>query len=126
MLFARLVFTIAAMFGLLIIPPMFFLEGRIGRDYPPEITHPEYYYGFVGAVFAWQLVYALVAWDPLRYRPLMLLGALCKLSFATATFILVALGRAPWGPAMIVSVDVILAALFIVAFRKTRPPRWAV
>ena len=98
---------------------MFFLEGRFGRDYPPPITHPEFYYGFVGAVFAWQLVYLLVAWDPLSYRPLMLLGALCKMSFVTATFILVAQGRAPAGPAMLVTVDVVLSVLFVWAFVKT-------
>jgi hypothetical protein len=119
MRFARRVFSIATLFGLAVIPPMFFLEGRFGRDYPPPITHPEFYYGFVGAVFAWQLVYLLVAWDPLRYRPLMLLGAVCKMSFATATFILVAQGSAPAGPATLVTVDVVLSVLFVWAFVVT-------
>lgn len=48
MVFAKRVFYFAAIYGLLILSPPYFLEGRIGREYPPAITHPEHFYGFIG------------------------------------------------------------------------------
>ncbi len=120
--FARRVFLFATAFGLLVVPPLFFLEGFLGRQFPPAITHPEFYYGFVGAVLSWQIVYLLIAFDPMRYRPLMLLGALCKASFAIAVFTLVLAGRTPVGPSLLVLGDVVLTPLFVWAFVVTREP----
>jgi hypothetical protein len=40
MVFARRVFLIAGIYGLLVLLPLSFMEGRIGRDQPPPITHP--------------------------------------------------------------------------------------
>jgi hypothetical protein len=48
MTFARRAFLFGAIWGLFILIPHAFTEGRIGRDHPPAITHPEYFYGFVG------------------------------------------------------------------------------
>ena len=90
-------FLIAGVFGLVMLPPMYFLEDYLGRQVPPPITHLEIYYGFVGVTLAWQIGYLVIATDPARYRPFMLLGALGKGSFAISTAILVALGRAPLG-----------------------------
>lgn len=45
--FARRVFLVAGIWGLLIMVPQYVLEDRIGRLTPPPITHPEYFYGFV-------------------------------------------------------------------------------
>ena len=53
----------------MITTPNYFLETRLGEDYPPAITHPEFFYGFVGTCLAWQLAYLLIATDPVRYRP---------------------------------------------------------
>ena len=39
--FASRVFRIAAIYGLIVLLPQYFMEGRIGRDTPPPITHPE-------------------------------------------------------------------------------------
>jgi hypothetical protein len=50
MKFAKLVFTIAGVYGILVILPQYFLEAKNGRDFPPPINHPEYYYGFIGVV----------------------------------------------------------------------------
>src|SRR5262249_1624463 len=72
MKFARYVFLIAGVYGLLIIAPQYFLEERVGTDYPPAVTHPEYFYGFVGVTLAWQVLYLVIASDPVRYRPVML------------------------------------------------------
>src|SRR5579863_6143144 len=124
MAFARRTFLIAAVFGLSILTLMFFLEGFYGRQMPPEINHPELYYGFVGVTLAWQIAYLMIGLDPLRYRPFMLLGALAKGSFVGAVAVLVAQGRTPAGPALLVAPDFIFAALFVYAFIVTDKARY--
>jgi hypothetical protein len=64
MTFARRLFLIAGSYGLLVLTPQYLLEGRIGRDQPPAITHPEYFYGFVGLGMAWQFAFLVIARDP--------------------------------------------------------------
>jgi hypothetical protein len=44
---ARWVFLLAGVSGVLIVAPMYFLEAQIGRDQPPPVNHPEFYYGGV-------------------------------------------------------------------------------
>src|SRR5262245_46533359 len=121
MTFARRVFTAAGIWGILVVLPMYFLEARIGRDDPPAITHPEYFYGFVGVTLAWQLVYLVIGRDPGRYRPIMLLGVAAKTSFGSAVATLVALGRT--SPLVLAgaSIDIALAVLFLMAWTRTRP-----
>jgi hypothetical protein len=45
MRFAKWVFLLAGVAGILLVVPPYFLEPQTGEDYPPAITHPEYYYG---------------------------------------------------------------------------------
>ena len=66
MRFARWIFLVAGIFGVLLVLPMYLLEAQIGRDLPPAITHPEYYYGFLGVALACQLLFLIVARDPHR------------------------------------------------------------
>jgi hypothetical protein len=40
--------TLAGLYGLVVLLSLYLLEHRLGQDYPPSITHPEFYYGFVG------------------------------------------------------------------------------
>ena len=61
---ARRLFLIAGIYGLAVILPQYFLEARVGRDYPPAITHPEYFYGFLGVAAAWQVAFLVIATDP--------------------------------------------------------------
>src|SRR5712691_7809563 len=71
MRFARRVFVTAGIWGLLVVPPLYFLFDTIGRQNPPAITHPEYYYGFTSVTLAWQFAFFVIASDPARFRPLM-------------------------------------------------------
>jgi hypothetical protein len=116
MKFARAVFLVAGIFGVLVIAPMFFLEDYLNRQYPPPVTHPELYYGFAGTVFAWQLVYLLISRDPARYRPMMLLAIVAKVSFGGAVYVLLALGRVAGATAVGATIDLVLAALFACAY----------
>jgi hypothetical protein len=115
---ARRIFLIAGIYGLLVILPPYFMEARIGHDYPPAITHPENYYGFLGVTLAWQLAYLVIASDPLRYRPLMLVAVFAKWSFVAAVAVLYWQGRVA-GPVLgFAAVDFVFGLLFLMAFRR--------
>ena len=119
MRFARIVYTVAGIYGLLVLLPQYFLEEKTGRDYPPAITHPEYYYGFIGVALAWQILFLILARDPLRYRALMIPTILEKAGFGVAAVVLFLLARL--SPVMLGAgiIDLILGALFAVAYAKT-------
>jgi hypothetical protein len=43
MKFAKIVFWIAAIWGFIILTPLYFIFDNIGRQDPPPITHPAFY-----------------------------------------------------------------------------------
>jgi hypothetical protein len=117
--FARIVFGVAGVYGLLNLLPQYLLEERIGIEAPPAITHPEYYYGFVGVAVAFQLAFLLIARDPVRFRPMMLPSIVEKLAFGIAVPILYVGGRVSSFVFAFALVDLAFAALFLVAYRRT-------
>lgn len=119
MTFAKRVFFWAGVYGILALAPLYFLEGRIARNFPPPVAHPEYFYGFVGVALAWQVLFLILSREPVRYRMMMLPAILEKLAFGFAVWVLFLQGRlAPLtlGPA---SVDLLLAVLFAAAYLRT-------
>lgn len=66
--FSRRLFCVAGIYGLLVITPLFVSGARFVRDCPPAINHPEYSHGFASGGFAWQVLFLLLAIDPLRSR----------------------------------------------------------
>lgn len=118
--FARKVFTAAGILGLAALLPHYLLEGTVGRMFPPVVTHPEYFYGFVGVAVAWQLAFLVMARDPIRYRALMPVAVIEKASFGLPTLILIALGRSPFALLPFAVIDLTLGTLFWVAFLRTR------
>jgi hypothetical protein len=120
MVFARRTFLIAGHYGLIALLPLYFLEGRIGRDYPPPITHPEHYYGFIGVALAWQIAFLVIARDPVRFRPLMPVAVLEKASFGLAALALWSAGRIPAPVLALGLIDTALGVLFVVAYVRTR------
>jgi hypothetical protein len=123
MRFARRVFTMAAIYGILVLAPQYFLEAQIGRDYPPPITHPEHFYGFVGVALAWQFAFLLIGRDPARYRPLMPIAVLEKLAFGVPAVVLYLQGRLHVHVLGAGLLDLVLGALFAISYVKTAPPR---
>jgi hypothetical protein len=119
MRFAKIVYTVAGVYGLLALLPQYFLEEKTGRDYPPAITHPEYYYGFIGVAVAWQVLFLLLARDPVRYRLMMIPTILEKASFGIPVLILFMMNRV--GPLMLGAgiIDLILGTLFAISYAKT-------
>jgi hypothetical protein len=119
--FARRVFFVAGIYGLLVLVPQYFTEARTGRNFPPPITHPEFYYGFVGTALAFQLAFLVISRDPTRYRALMLPSVVEKATFGVATLVLFAQQRlAPFVLAFGM-IDLLFGVLFLVAY--TRTPR---
>ena len=119
--FARWVFTIAGIYGVIVLLPQYFLENKFAHDLPPALTHPEHFYGFIGVTLAWQLVYLLIGTDPIRYRPVIPIGMLGKLSFGIACFVLYLQGRLARIVLAASSVDLILVILFGICFWMTSP-----
>jgi hypothetical protein len=123
MKFAQVVFWIAAIWGVLIITPLYFMFDLIGRNDPPPITHPGFFYGFVGAALAWQIVFMLIARDPSRHRPLMIPSVVEKLSYSVAVLVLIQQGRMHKSDMVFGVVDSLLGILFVLAYLRT--PRGA-
>ena len=119
MTFARRAFTLGGLWGLLILIPHAFMEGRVGRDYPPAITHPEYFYGFVGTAIVWQIAFLVISRDPVRFRPLMVVAVLEKASFFIATVTLYALGRLNLEMLGAGVLDMMVGVLFLMAYLRT-------
>jgi hypothetical protein len=126
MKFAKVIFRIAGIYGLLILAPIYFMEKTIGQQTPPAITHPEYFYGFLGAGLAWQVLFLVLATDPLRYRAMILPSVLEKVSYGISLAVLFSQRRLPLSVLAIGSVDWIFALLFLAAYFTTRSGRAAV
>ena len=119
MRFAKYVFGVAGIYGVLALLPQYFMEGKINADNPPAITHPEYFYGFIGVGLAWQALFLVIAKDPVRYRLAMLPAILEKLTFSGAAAALYLQRRLALQVLAFGMIDLALAALFIIAFRVT-------
>lgn len=119
MCFAKIVFFVAGIYGLLILTPIYFMEGRIGRETPPAITHPEYFYGFLGAGLAWQILFLVMSKDPVKYRAMIFPSVIEKVSYGMALIVLFLQHRLPLSVLTIGSVDWIFAFLFIASYFTT-------
>jgi len=123
MKFAKVVFRVAGIYGLLILTPIYFMENKIGRETPPAITHPEYFYGFLGAALAWQVLFLVLSTDPVRYRAMILPSILEKISYGIALAVLYSQHRLPLSVLAIGSGDWIFAFLFLAAYFTTKSDR---
>jgi len=119
MVFAKRVFTWAAIYGVIVLAPNLFLESYVARSIGP-ISYPEYYYGFILTAIVFQGVFFVVGRDPLRFRPLMLVGVFEKLSFGVPCWALYAqhrLGNVAVLP--FATIDLALGALFAISWIRT-------
>ena len=105
MKFAKIVFLVAGIYGLLILTPIYLMESKIGRETPPAISHPEYFYGFLGAGLAWQVLFLVLATDPVRYRAMTFPSVLEKVSYGIALAVLYSQHRLPLYVLIIASGD---------------------
>jgi hypothetical protein len=115
---ARWIFLIAGIYGVLALAPGFFAERMVAA---PALTHPEFYYGFLGSALVWQFVFLMIARDPVTLRPLMAIAVLEKAAFFAPALWLYFTGRLPVGGPLIGGViDGVWMALFLIAWRSSR------
>ena len=69
---------------------------------------------------AWQIVFLIIARDPLRFRPMMIPSVLEKASYGAALVVLLRQHRISVSSFELGMADVIFAVLFIISFVKTR------
>lgn len=119
--FAKWVFLVAAVYGILVLAPQYLVESRFGPDVAGGISRPEHFYGFIGVALTWQFVFLVISSDVQRFRPLMLVGVTEKLSFGLAAAALFAADRIEMGVLAFGLIDLTLGALFLVSFLATRP-----
>jgi hypothetical protein len=123
MRFAKWVFLLAGVSGIILIVPPYFLERQTGEDYPPPINHPEYYYGFFGVTLACQILFLVIASDPVRYRGAMLPAMVEKASFVIAILVLYFGERVPGIWIGFASMDAAWLVLFAIAYLRTPSER---
>jgi hypothetical protein len=119
MRFAKWVFRLAGIVGLVMVVPPYFLEAQFNRDNPPSVNHPEFYYGFFGVTLAWQLMFLVISSDPIRFRRAMLPAMVEKASFAVAIPVLYALERVNVTWVGLASLDAMWLVLFAIAYLRT-------
>lgn len=119
MKFAKVVFWVAGIWGLVVIAPLYFMFDLIGKQDPPAITHPGFYYGFVGCALAWQIAFICIARDPVGLRVMMIPSVVEKVTYCTAVVVLVMQGRTNPRDLVFAATDITLGALFVVAYVKT-------
>jgi hypothetical protein len=108
----RIIFVLAAGWGFLALVPGLFAEAG---------PRPEYYYGFIGIALVFQLIFLLIASDPGRYRALIPISVLEKLSFFLPVTLLWLQGRVATGPVFVgAMVDGLFMILFAVAWLLSR------
>ena len=119
MKFAKVVFWIAGIWGVLILAPLYFMFDGIGRNDPPAITHPGFYYGFVSVGLAWQVAFIFIARDPARLRPRMIPSGLEKFGYGASLLVLYLQQRLHASDLVFGGVDVLFGVLFLLAFFRT-------
>lgn len=116
MRFSKTVFLVAGIYGLLVLAPGYFMENRFGAQFPPAITHPEFYYGFYGLALSWQVAFLIIAADPVGLRGIIPAAVLEKLTYAIATSALFTSGRLNPVMAVFGLVDLLLGILFVICY----------
>ncbi|HTS36765.1 MAG TPA: hypothetical protein VMH04_13905 [Candidatus Solibacter sp.] len=119
MKFAKIIFWIAAVWGILVLSPLFFIYDMIGLKDPPPITHPAFYYGFASVALVWQFAFIVIARDPIRFRPMMIPSVLEKFGFGTACIVLFLEHRLHASDLVLNGIDLIFGVLFLAAYFRT-------
>jgi hypothetical protein len=72
MKFARIVFVIAGVWGIVVVTPLYFLHDVTGQPYAAPTLYPHFFYGFLSVTMAWQIAFLVIGSNPVRFRPLMI------------------------------------------------------
>jgi len=104
MKFAKTVFWVAAIWGFLVLTPLYFMFDLIGAKDPPPI----------------QLAFLIIATNPARFRPIIPAVVIEKFSYGIALIVLYSQGRLHASDLTFAGTDLLLGILFVVAFVKLK------
>ncbi len=119
MKFSRIVFWIAGIWGVLVLTPLYFIFDMIGRNDPPPITHQAFYYGFVCVGLAFQIIFIVIARNPVRLRPMMIPSVLEKFGYGATLLVLYLQNRLHPQDLALGGIDLLIGVLFLAAFFRT-------
>ncbi len=119
MTFARVVFLVAGVWGIVVLTPLYFLVDVTGRRYTAPIDYPHFFYGFLSVAMAWQIAFLVIGSSPARFRPLMIPSILEKLGHVAGVGALYGQGRLSLADAQAAGPDLLLGVAFMLAFAMT-------
>ncbi|MCH7627274.1 MAG: hypothetical protein IH997_00975 [Proteobacteria bacterium] len=108
---AQRIFRSAALWGFLVLPPLYLV--------PLPHLGAETFLGFVGCALVFQAVFWIVGGHPVKYRALMIPAVFEKLVFGVPALVLFTQGRVLPIVAFFAAIDLLLAVLFLIAWRAT-------
>lgn len=111
---------VAGIWGVLVLTPLYFIFDLIGRNDPPPITHPAFYYGFASVGLAFQIVFFVIARNPAGLRPVMIPAVVEKFGYAATLLVLYLQNHLHPQDLALGGIDVVFGVLFMAAFFKTR------
>ena len=88
MKFAKVVFIVAGIWGIVVLTPLYFLIDVTGRQYAPPATYPQFFYGFLSVAMAWQIAFLVIGSNPARFRLLMIVAIIEKLGYVLTLAVL--------------------------------------
>ena len=116
MTFARWVYAISGIYGLVLLVPGLFLAHMV----TPPLNHPEFYFGFYGTAIAWQIGFLLIASNPIRWRAWMPVTFVEKIGFFAPGLWLYQTHQLPLGGPFYGSlIDGVWLVLFVIAWLRT-------
>jgi hypothetical protein len=118
-IFAKRVFQVAAGWGFFILTLAYgaYLLGIEGATI--DTDRPELVHGFFLVTLAFQVVFLIIASDPVRFRMFMLASMIEKLPFTLVSILLFTNGQAPMAAAVLGLIDGALGLLFMIAYFVT-------
>ena len=119
MTLARVVFSAAGVWGIVVLTPLYFLVDLTGRPYAAPVDYPHFFYGFLSIAMAWQVAFLVIGSSPARFRPLMIPAIIEKLGYVMGVAVLYNQGRLSVAEATTAGPDLVLGVLFLVAFVMT-------
>lgn len=118
--FARVVFTGAGVWGIVVLTPLYWLVDVTGRAYRPPADYPHFFYGFLSVAMAWQIAFLVIGSNPARFRPLMIACVVEKLGYVATVGFLYGGGHISTADATTALPDSLIGILFLVAFATMR------
>ena len=120
MIFARIVFIAAGVWGMVVLSPLYFLRDVTGHQYASPTEYPQIFYGFLSVTMAWQIAFLIIGSDPDRFRLLMIPSMIEKFGYVLTVAVLYGHGGMSSADTTAAAPDLLLGVLFLAAFARTR------